>query len=147
MGETPRNTTSTALTAVVVVGLAIDAFVHFHLASAFSANRTRWLSEPALFRVEAAASLVAAIALLVRRHRATILFAFLLAAAGTVAVVFYRYVDLGAVGPFPNMYDPYWAPPEKALSAVAEALAAVAAGALLVTERRRSGRRPQHDRA
>jgi FtsH-binding integral membrane protein len=147
MADTPRNTASTALTAVVVIGLAIDAVVHFHLASAFSANRTRWLSEPTLFRAEAVASLVALIALLVRRNRYTILFAFLLAASGTLAVVFYRYVDLGVVGPVPNMYDPYWAPPEKVLSAVAEALAALAALALLTTRRQRSGRRLQHDRA
>ena len=35
-------------------------------------------------------------------------------------------------GPIPNMYDPYWAPPEKTLSAWAEGLAALAALALLV---------------
>jgi hypothetical protein len=56
----------------------------------------------------------------------------LVAATGTAAVVVYRYFDVGAIGPIPDMYDPYWAPPEKTLSAVAEGLAALAALALLV---------------
>ncbi len=145
MAGRPRTSVGTVLTLVVVVGLAIDACVHFHLASSFTANRTRWLSEPELFRAEAAASLVAAVALLVRPNRYTILLAFLLAAAGTFAVVFYRYVDLGQVGPIPSMYDPYWAPPEKTLSAVGEALAALAALALLTMGRRGTGSAARRD--
>ena len=131
MANTPRTTASIALTAVVVVGLAIDAFVHFHLAGDFAGNKTSVLSEATLFRVEAAASLVAAIALLVRPNRYTAMLAFLLALSGTAAVLFYRYVDLGAVGPVPNMYDPYWAPAEKTISAIGEALAMFAALVLI----------------
>lgn len=123
------------LTAVVVVGLVIDAYVHFHLASAFKHNRTSVLSEPELFRAEATVALLAAAAVLVRPGRLSSAFAFLVGAAGVVAVVFYRYVDLGKVGPLPNMYDPYWGPPEKALSAIAEAAAALAALALMATVR------------
>ncbi len=140
MGDTPRNPTTIALTAVVVVGLAIDAFVHFHLAGNFAANKTSVLSEPTLFRAEAIASVVALVAVLVRPNRGTYLFAFLLALAGTIAVVFYRYVDLGAVGPIPSMYDPYWGPAEKVISAIGEALAAVAALALLRADRPASSR-------
>jgi hypothetical protein len=139
MAKTPRTTASIALTAVVVVGLAIDAFVHFHLAGDFARNRTSVLSEATLFRAEAAASLVAAIALLVRPNRYTATLAFLLALSGTAAVLFYRYVNLGAVGPIPNMYDPYWAPAEKTISAVGEALAMFAALALLKTTRKGPG--------
>lgn len=138
MNDQPRTTVTTVLTTVVVVGLLIDAFVHLHLAPAFAANRTRWLSEPALFRAEAAAAIVAAVALVVRRNRVTTAFAFIVAASGTVAVVVYRYVDLGAIGPIPDMYDPYWAPALKTISVVAEALAALAALALMVTDARRA---------
>jgi hypothetical protein len=128
-----RNSSAmrTALIVIVVVGLAVDAFVHFDLASAFK-NKTSTLSETDLFRGEAIVSVIAAVALLVRPRRYTAGFAFLVAAAGTAAVVFYRYVNLGAFGPFPNMYDPFWAPAEKTLSAVAEGVAALAALALLV---------------
>jgi hypothetical protein len=130
-----------ALIVVVVAGLAVDAYVHLDLASAFRHNRTSTLSEPTLFRAEAIAAIVAAVALLVRPRRYTAAFAFLVAAAGVVAVVVYRYVDVGAFGPIPNMYDPYWQPAEKVASLVAEAAAALAALALVAmfTSRTRVG--------
>jgi hypothetical protein len=115
----------------VVVGLAIDAYVHYHLASAFRHNKTSVLSEPELFRAEATVAVIAALALLLRPRRYTAALAFLVAAAGTVAVVLYRYVNVGKIGPVPNMYDPFWAPREKNLSAIAEAVAALAALVLL----------------
>jgi hypothetical protein len=49
-----------------------------------------------------------------------------------VAVVVYRYVDVGKIGPIPNMYDPFWLPTEKWISAIAEAAATIAAAALVV---------------
>jgi hypothetical protein len=115
------------LTILVVVGLAIDAFVHFDLASNFAQVKTSTLSQADLFRVEGVVAIIAALALLVRPHRLTAGFAFLVAASGIVAVVLYRYVDVGTIGPLPNMYDPYWQPTGKWLSAVAELVAAVAA--------------------
>lgn len=121
-----------ALIVLVVVGLAVDAFVHLDLASAFAENRTSVLSETDLFRAEAAVAIVAAVALLARPRRYTAAFAFVVAAAGTVAVVLYRYVDIGAFGPIPGMYDPFWAPTSKTLSAVAEGVAALAALALFL---------------
>ena len=121
----------TTLIAVVVAGLAIDAYVHFHLASAFKNNRTSTLSEADLFRVEAVVAVIAAVALLLRPRRFTAAFAFLVAAGGFAAVLIYRYVDIGAFGPIPGMYDPYWVPAEKLLSVVGEGVAAVAALALV----------------
>jgi hypothetical protein len=114
------------------VGLAIDAFVHFHLAgsSSFRANKTSTVSEADLFRAESVAAILAAVAVLVRPNRYTAGFAFLVAAAGTAAVIVYRYVNVGKLGPLPNMYDPFWLPTEKWLSALAEAAAALAALAL-----------------
>jgi hypothetical protein len=132
MSARSRLALQVTLTAIVVIGLAVDAYVHFHLASAFKNNKTSTLSETDLFRLEAIAAVVAAVALLVRPRRYTAAFAFLVAAAGTTAVVVYRYVDVGALGPIPNMYDPYWAPAEKTLSVWAEGLAALAALGLLV---------------
>jgi hypothetical protein len=131
------------LIAIVVVGLAIDGYVHFHLAgaSSFKANKTSTVSEAELFRVEAVAAILAAVAVLVRPNRYTAAFAFLVAAAGTVAVILYRYVNVGKIGPIPNMYDPFWGPTEKWVSAWAEGAAALAALALSVMFSVRTRRR------
>ncbi len=126
------------MVAIAVVGLAIDAFVHLDLASAFAHVKTSTLSQADLFRVEAAAAILAAVGLLVRPRRYTAAFAFVVSAAGLIAVVVYRYADIGAFGPIPNMYDPYWQPTGKWLSAIAELAAAVAAAALFVMLQRRA---------
>jgi hypothetical protein len=55
-------------------------------------------------------------------------------------VVLSTYVDLGALGPLPDMYEPTWALPGKAGSAIAEAAAAILAVAGL-TLALRPGRR------
>jgi len=126
-----RSMTRVMLILIVVAGLAIDAYVHFHLASAFKHNKTSTLSEADLFRAEATVAIIAAVALLLRPRRYTAAFAFLVSAAGFAAVMVYRYVDIGSFGPIPGMYDPYWLPTSKTVSAVAEGVAAVAALALV----------------
>jgi len=120
-----------ALTLVVLAGLAVDAFVHFDLASSYAGVKSGTLSQGDLFQAEGAAAVIAGVALLVRPRRYTAAFAFVVAAGGTAAVLLYRYVDVGAFGPFPNMYEPLWYT-KKTLSAWAEGVAAVAALALLV---------------
>lgn len=129
------------LTVIVVVGLAIQAFVHIYLAPAFAGNRTSVLSESALFYAEAIAAIVVGVALLVRPRWYTAGAAFVVAAAGTIAVYLYLWVDIGPIGPIPGMYDPYWAPPLKVISMIAEPIAAVAALwlAVLLYHRRSRG--------
>lgn len=121
----------TVLTVIVAAGLAIDAYVHLDLASTYDVVKTSTLSQGDLFRVEAALAIVAGVALLVRPRRYTAWFAFLVSAGGVAAVLVYRWVDVGKLGPLPNMYEPYWYG-EKTLSLVAEAIAAAAAAVLLV---------------
>lgn len=140
MSTQHRSAIQWALIVIVAVGLGVDAIVHFDLASAFEANKTSVLTEADLFRAEASVAVIAAVALLVWPRRYTAAFALLVAAGGTVAVVLYRYVDVGAFGPVPNMYDPYWAPAGKTLSAVAEFVAALAALALFATFNNRAQR-------
>ena len=118
------------LTATAVLGLAYDAYVHFDLAANYDPIRTSTLSQGDLFRVEAVAAVLAASAVLVRPRRYTVLFAFVVAAAGFAAVIAYRYVDIKGFGPFPSMYEPVWYS-EKTRSAYAEGAAAVAATVLL----------------
>src|SRR5262249_46985126 len=133
------------LAVIAAAGLAIDAYVHFDLASAYSGVKSSSLNQGDLFRAEATVAVIAAAAVLFRPRRHTAAFAFVLAAAGTAAVLVYAYIDVGAFGPFPNMYDPGWYT-EKTLSAVAEGVAAVAALALfavLHADARRTGRATQ----
>lgn len=118
------------LIVVVVAGLAIDAWVHLDLASNYDSNSSRLLGEGNLFRAEGAVAIVAATALLARPGRYTALFALVVAAAGTAAVLIWTYLDVGAFGPFPNMYEPVWYA-KKTLSAWGEGVAAVAALPLL----------------
>jgi hypothetical protein len=52
--------------------------------------------------------------------------AAVVAASALGAILLYRYVNVGSLGPLPNMYEPVWFP-EKTTAAVAEAAATVAA--------------------
>jgi hypothetical protein len=119
-------------TLVTAAGLAMDAYVHLDLADTYDAAHTSVLSQGDLFRVEAALAIVATLGILLRPRRYTAAFAFLVAAGGFGAVLLYRYVDVGGIGPIPSMYEPIWYP-EKTQSAWAEAIAAATAIVLLAT--------------
>ena len=118
------------LVVVIVVGLAIDAYVHLRLASTFDPIRGT-ISQGQLFRVEGYAAILAAVFLLVRPGRWSAAVAAVVAGGGLAAVLLYAVVDVGPLGPLPNMYDPTWST-LKTWSAVAEAAAALAAVVLLV---------------
>jgi hypothetical protein len=121
-----------ALRLVTAAGLALDAYVHTDLAGRFETGGT--ISESTLFLVQAGFAALAALLVFVRGRRPEAAFALLVAAAALGAVLLYRYVDVGTIGPLPDMYDPAWYP-EKTLSAVAEAVAVLAGAALLLTGR------------
>ena len=121
------------LAVVVAAGLGVDAYVHWQLAPGFDGiqgTASPHISQGGLFRLEAALALIAMLLVLLTRHRFGAVVAFLVAAGGLGAVLLYAYVDVGALGPLPNMYDPIWYP-EKTISAIAEVVAAVGALALL----------------
>ena len=140
--------TSTAMTAVLwllrvltAAALAVDAYIHADLAPSYDFTHAS-ISQGMLFRVEAgAASLAALLLIVVGRRPMAWVFAFLVAAAGIAAVLLYRYVDVGAFGPFPNMYEPLWYA-EKTRSAIAEAAGTVTAlvGLLLASRLHRRTR-------
>jgi hypothetical protein len=114
---------------VVAVGLAYDAYAHLDLAGNFDAN-VAVISQGMLFRVEAALAALAALLVIITRWWVVVIFAMLVAGSALGAVLLYRYVDLGVLGPLPDMYEPDWYP-EKTISAIAEAAAVLAAGVLL----------------
>ncbi|MGO4492929.1 hypothetical protein AB4Y86_12715 [Arthrobacter sp. 2YAF22_2] len=124
-----------ALRGLTAVALLTDAGVHFHLAPGYQAGSPQGIGQGNLFLLEAAAAALAALAVLLRGSRAAYAFAFLVALSAFAAVVFFRYVDLPAFGPFPAMYEPVWYF-EKTASAVAEGAGAVLAGIGLARTRR-----------
>ena len=123
--------TRVVLRLVVAAGLAIDAYVHFHLAHTYDPVKAS-ISQGDLFRIEAAVAAVVAVLVLVLRNRVMDALAFLVAAGGVALVLLYRYVDVGEIGPFPDMYEPLWYT-EKVVSLIGEAAAAVAAAVLVLT--------------
>jgi hypothetical protein len=142
----PRSTaTDRLLTLVTVAGLGVDGYVHWNLAPTFdtlTGTASPHISQGELFRLEAALSLIAVLLVLLTRHRFAAVVAFLIAAGGLGALLLYRYIDVGGFGPLPDMYDPTWYP-EKTLSAVAEAAAALGALCLLLLPPSRQTRRTE----
>jgi hypothetical protein len=113
-----HNRLSIALAVLAAAGLAYDAKVHLHLAGGYDAVGST-ITQGALFRIQAVVALATAIALLVIDRRVLWIAAGLTGLAGVAAVVLYRYVDVGAIGPIPDMYEPIWYA-EKTRSAIAE---------------------------
>jgi membrane associated rhomboid family serine protease len=140
-----RTVIRLGLALIAAAGLAIDAYVHFDLASAYASIKSSTLSQGQLFRAEGTVAAIAAAAVLLRPRRYTAVFAFVVAAAGTAAVLVYAYVNVGAFGPFPNMYDPLWYP-EKTLSVWAEGVGALAALLLFAVLHRDAQRAPARSR-
>ena len=126
---------------LTAAGLAVDAYVHADLATTYDPV-VRTIGQGDLFRVEAGAAALAALLLVLFGTRPLVWgYALLVAAAGLAAVLLYQYVDVGPLGPLPDMYEPLWYP-EKTASAFAEAAATLTAAAgLLLALLRRARRR------
>jgi hypothetical protein len=132
-----------ALRVGTAAALAIDAAVHWQNAPAYDAVKAT-ISQGALFRVEAGVAVAAALLVLVWPRRTSWILAVLVAASALGAVLLYRYVDVGQLGPLPDMYENTWQVPGKLLSAYAEGAAVVLAGLGLLTHR---GAAPPHEAA
>jgi len=125
---------SWTLRVATAAALGVDAAVHWQNASAYDAVKAT-LSQGELFRVEAALAVVVGVLVLVRPRPSSWVAALGVGASALAAVLLYRYVDLGALGPLPDMYENTWQVPGKLLSAYAEGAAVVLAGVGLLTHR------------
>jgi len=132
---------SWVLRVATAAALGVDAVVHWQNAPAYDAVGTT-ITQGTLFRAEAAVAIAAGLLVLLRPRTSSWLAAMLVAASALVAVLLYRYVDLGTLGPLPDMYENTWQVPGKLLSAYAEGAAVVLAGLGLWTHRRHPGREP-----
>jgi hypothetical protein len=141
-GALARSTIiSWTLRVATAAALGIDAAVHWQNASAYDAV-TATLSQGGLFRVEAAVAVAVGLLVLVRPQPSSWVAAVLVGASALAAVLLYRYVDLGALGPLPDMYENTWQVPGKLLSAYAEAAAVMLAGVGLIITALQDGTAP-----
>jgi hypothetical protein len=118
---------SSTLRVGTAAALGVDAVVHWQNAPAYDAV-TGAVSQGELFRAEAVVAVAAGLLVLLRPRTSSWVAALLVAASALGAVLLYRYVDLGALGPLPDMYENTWQVPGKLLSAYAEGAAVVLAG-------------------
>lgn len=135
----PRAAVLWLLSLLTAAALAVDAYIHADLASTYDPVAAS-ISQGDLFRIEAGLSSLAALLILLTAARLAWAFAFLVLASALGAILLYRYVDVGALGPLPDMYEPVWFT-EKTTAAVAEAVgtfAALGGLALTMLHRRRS---------
>jgi hypothetical protein len=113
------------LRVLAVAGLAISAYVHLHLAHLYTTLGDT-ITQGDLFRAQGIVAAVVAAWLLLTGHRFAWWLAAVVAAASFGAVMLYHYVNVGSIGPLPNMHDASWLPsPDKLLSAIAEAAVVV----------------------
>lgn len=124
---------------LAAAGLAVDAYVHADLAGQYDGIKATF-SQGDLFRIEAALSALAALLVLLWPRLPADVFGWLVAAGGFALLVVYRYVDVGELGPVPNMYEPIWFT-EKRVVAVAQLVTVVAAGFLIAVDLRGRYRR------
>jgi hypothetical protein len=119
-----------------VAALAVSGVIHLRLAPNYPFPGTVTGTE--LFYLQGSVALALALALLVTNRPAVWAAAAMVGLGSFAAVMAYRYLDVGAIGPLPDMHDPTWQPlPDKPASAVAEAVV-VALCALHLAARRRA---------
>lgn len=125
-------------------GLGVDAYVHVTTASSYASNGGAILNEGNLFSAEAVAAAFAAIFLLVSPRTVGWLLSLAVAVTALAAVAISTYVDVGAIGPIPDLYEPTWRVAGKVPATLAEAFATAVSlpGVLLA---RRACSRPQGD--
>lgn len=128
------------LSVVTAALLGVDAYVHLHYAASYDGFKSSVMSEGALFRIQAVVAIVVAVLLLIRPAIVTWLLSLLVAASAAIAVTLYTYVNVGQLGPLPNLYENTWHAGGKIPSAIAEAVAAlISIVGLVMAVRRRRG--------
>ena len=117
--------------------LAISSYVHLHGAHFYSSLGDS-ITQADLFYVQGIVAALVALWVLATGNRWAWVAVALVGAASFAAVMVYRYVDVGSIGPIPNMYEPTWQTNQKLLSAYAEAAAVVIAVVALLSRSRRT---------
>jgi hypothetical protein len=123
---------------LVALGLAVDAFVHWTFAPDMVYVEGGSINGETLFRAQAVLAVIAAVLAVALPRRWTYAVAFLVAISAVGALLLYFFLDVGALGPLPDMYDPSWYP-EKTLALAGETVAGIAAVWGFLLAKRRQG--------
>ncbi|MWA02092.1 hypothetical protein F8568_017275 [Actinomadura sp. LD22] len=121
---------------LVAAGLAADAVVHWRFAPEMAFVQGGSIDGDVLFRIQAAVAGVVAVIILTYATRWSYALSFLVAGSAVGALLLYYYVDVGALGPLPDMHEPVWYT-DKTISLVGEGIATVAAAVGFLTVGRR----------
>jgi hypothetical protein len=119
-GRRRPGTVERVLLVATAAVLVFDAIVHLRDAHLYGTGPPGELSKGTLFSLEAVVALLVAAVLVLRPRPVTWALAVLVAGSAATAVLLSRYVDIGAIGPVPDLYEPSWGVPGKLPSAVAE---------------------------
>lgn len=114
-----------AVRLITAAGLGIDAYVHLTLAPTYAEGGGQ-INEGVLFRGEAVLAVFSALVIIFAARRISFLLGFAVSASALAIMLLSRYVDIGALGPLPDLYDPVWFP-AKLLAAFSEGAASIAA--------------------
>lgn len=129
------------IAAVTAIALGVNVWVHLNLAVPFDGNRGALLGQGSLFRIESAADVLAAVAIVVLPRLTTAASAAIVAAGGAAVLVLTTFVPLdGTPLGLPLIFEPAWYP-DKVLALVAQLVAL--AGAALVARRLLRRRTPR----
>jgi hypothetical protein len=126
------------LRVVVAIGLTVDAYVHWTFAKDMTFVEGGSIGGDTLFRAQAVVAVLAAVLTLVLARWWTYAVAFLVAVSAVFAMLLYFFLDVGSLGPLPDMYDPSWYR-EKTITLIGEGVAGVAAAWGFLLARRRPG--------
>ena len=91
------------LALITAVLLGVDAYVHLNNASNYDQFRSSTMSEGTLFRIQGIVAIVVGVLLLIWPRVWTWILSLLVAGSAAVAVTLYTYVNVGEIGPLPNL--------------------------------------------
>src|ERR1700754_971118 len=128
------------LALITAVLLGVEAYVHLHDDAKYDGFKSSVMSEGTLFRIQAVVAIVVAVLVLLWPRIITWVLSLLVAGSAAVAVTLYTYVNVGQLGPLPNLYENTWHEPGKIASAIAGAAAALISivGLVIAAPRRRA---------
>lgn len=131
-----------AMRIAVIAALVLSAYIHLKYAHFYSRVGND-ITQGTLFKLQGALAIAAAIALGVNARLIGWGGAALVLVGSFGAIMAYRYINIGAIGPLPSMYEPVWNPQGdhlKVVAAIAEgagsALALVGLGGVLMRSRK-----------
>lgn len=105
----PAKLALTTVRVLTILALLASSYAHWRLAHTYDpVGKGHLITQGRLFRLQGTAAALAALLLIVNASIIGWGFAFGVIGASVAAIFTYRYVNVGKIGPIPNMYEPTW---------------------------------------